>query len=166
MTEPQMGGTYDELLRAARLAESEGLYFVRPFRSSRLGAASRLRTRPTPSPPWAVSPGTQTRCGSAVLVTPITFRHPAIIAKNAVTIDQMSGGRFDLGVGTGWNDFEHDALGISIPRGHGEMGPLRGCPRLSGGSVRRRARHTQRPVLQPRSRRASEANGHPSDRWW
>ena len=51
----------------------------------------------------------------AVLVTPITFRHPAIIAKNASTIDQMSGGRFDLGVGTGWNDFEHEALGIPFP---------------------------------------------------
>jgi alkanesulfonate monooxygenase SsuD/methylene tetrahydromethanopterin reductase-like flavin-dependent oxidoreductase (luciferase family) len=50
-----------------------------------------------------------------VLVSPITFRHPAIIAKNAATIDQMSNGRFDLGLGTGWNDFEHQALGIPFP---------------------------------------------------
>jgi alkanesulfonate monooxygenase SsuD/methylene tetrahydromethanopterin reductase-like flavin-dependent oxidoreductase (luciferase family) len=48
-------------------------------------------------------------------VTPITFRHPAIIAKGAATVDQMSGGRLDLGVGTGWNEFEHSALGIPFP---------------------------------------------------
>ena len=50
-----------------------------------------------------------------MLVTPITFRHPAVIAKNAALIDQMSGGRFDLGVGTGWMDFEHQAFGIPFP---------------------------------------------------
>jgi alkanesulfonate monooxygenase len=49
------------------------------------------------------------------LVTPITFRHPAVIAKNAATIDQMSGGRFDLGVGTGWMDYEHDSFGLPFP---------------------------------------------------
>ncbi|HEX6221841.1 MAG TPA: LLM class flavin-dependent oxidoreductase, partial [Acidimicrobiia bacterium] len=40
---------------------------------------------------------------------------PAVIAKNAATIDQMSGGRFDLGVGTGWMELEHEALGIPFP---------------------------------------------------
>jgi alkanesulfonate monooxygenase SsuD/methylene tetrahydromethanopterin reductase-like flavin-dependent oxidoreductase (luciferase family) len=114
MTEPQMGGTYDELLRAARLAESEGLYsFAR---------SDHLAWSPEPAPEATdafASMGGLARDTDTVrlcvLVTPITFRHPAIIAKNAVTIDQMSGGRFDLGVGTGWNDFEHDALGIPFP---------------------------------------------------
>ena len=114
MTEPQMGGTYDELLRVARLAESEGLYsFAR---------SDHLAWSPEPAPDatdaFATMGGLARDTDTvrlAVLVTPITFRHPAIIAKNAATIDQMSGGRFDLGVGTGWNDFEHDALGIPFP---------------------------------------------------
>ena len=114
MTEPQMGGTYDELLRVARLAESEGLYsFAR---------SDHLAWSPEPAPEatdaFATMGGLARDTDTvrlAVLVTPITFRHPAIIAKNAATIDQMSGGRFDLGVGTGWNDFEHDALGIPFP---------------------------------------------------
>lgn len=114
MTEPQMGGTYDELLRVARLAESEGLYsFAR---------SDHLAWSPEPAPEatdaFATMGGLARDTDTvrlAVLVTPITFRHPAIIAKNAATIDQMSSGRFDLGVGTGWNDFEHAALGIPFP---------------------------------------------------
>ncbi len=114
MTEPQLGGTYDELLRAARLAESEGLYsFAR---------SDHLAWSPEPGPEATDAFATMgglardtDKVRLCVLVTPITFRHPAIIAKNAATIDQMSGGRFDLGVGTGWNDFEHDALGIPFP---------------------------------------------------
>ena len=51
----------------------------------------------------------------AMLVSPITFRHPAVLAKNAVTIDAMSGGRFSLGVGTGWLEAEHDLFGIPFP---------------------------------------------------
>ena len=50
-----------------------------------------------------------------MLVTPITFRHPAVIAKTAATLDQMSGGRFDLGVGTGWMEAEHEAFGLPFP---------------------------------------------------
>jgi alkanesulfonate monooxygenase SsuD/methylene tetrahydromethanopterin reductase-like flavin-dependent oxidoreductase (luciferase family) len=113
MTEPQMGGTYDEILRAARLAETEGLHSF--ARSDHL-AWGREPSDATDA--FATMGGLARDIENirlCVLVTPITFRHPAIIAKNAATIDQMSGGRFDLGVGTGWNDFEHDALGIPFP---------------------------------------------------
>jgi alkanesulfonate monooxygenase SsuD/methylene tetrahydromethanopterin reductase-like flavin-dependent oxidoreductase (luciferase family) len=47
-------------------------------------------------------------------VTPLTFRHPAVIAKTAVTIDEMSGGRFALGIGTGWMESEHEKLGMDL----------------------------------------------------
>ena len=114
MTEPQFGGTYEQILRAARLAETEGLHSF--ARSDHL--AWDREPPPEATDAFATMGGlardTET-VRLAVLVTPITFRHPAIIAKNAATIDQMSGGRFDLGVGTGWNDFEHDALGIPFP---------------------------------------------------
>jgi alkanesulfonate monooxygenase SsuD/methylene tetrahydromethanopterin reductase-like flavin-dependent oxidoreductase (luciferase family) len=49
------------------------------------------------------------------LVSPITFRHPAVMLKMAVTIDHMSGGRFVLGVGAGWLDREHELFGIPYP---------------------------------------------------
>ncbi|MCB1247608.1 MAG: LLM class flavin-dependent oxidoreductase, partial [Acidimicrobiia bacterium] len=50
-----------------------------------------------------------------VLVAPITFRHPAVLAKTGSTLDIMSGGRFTLGVGTGWMDMEHEVFGIPYP---------------------------------------------------
>ncbi len=50
-----------------------------------------------------------------VLVAPITFRHPAVLAKTALTLDRMSGGRFKLGVGAGWMDREHEVFGIPYP---------------------------------------------------
>lgn len=50
-----------------------------------------------------------------VLVSPITFRHPAVLAKSAATIQEMAGGRFKLGVGTGWMEQEHKSFGINFP---------------------------------------------------
>jgi alkanesulfonate monooxygenase SsuD/methylene tetrahydromethanopterin reductase-like flavin-dependent oxidoreductase (luciferase family) len=49
------------------------------------------------------------------LVTPITFRHPAVMAKSAVTLDEMSGSRFKLGLGVGWMEEEHSVFGIPYP---------------------------------------------------
>ncbi|HEY6628209.1 MAG TPA: LLM class flavin-dependent oxidoreductase [Acidimicrobiia bacterium] len=114
MTEPHLGGTYDQLLAAARLAEAKNLVsFAR---------CDHFLTKREPTPDatdaFATLAGLARETSTVrlcVLVTPITFRHPAVIAKNAATIDQMSGGRFDLGVGTGWMDFEHASLGISFP---------------------------------------------------
>jgi alkanesulfonate monooxygenase SsuD/methylene tetrahydromethanopterin reductase-like flavin-dependent oxidoreductase (luciferase family) len=114
MTEPQMGGTYDQILRVARLAESEGLYSF--ARSDHL--AWDRQPSPDATDAFATLAGLARETETirlCVLVTPITFRHPAIIAKNAATIDQMSGGRLDLGIGTGWNDYEHETLGIPFP---------------------------------------------------
>jgi F420-dependent oxidoreductase-like protein len=49
------------------------------------------------------------------LVSPATFRHPAVLAKNAVTVDHISGGRVELGIGAGWNAAEHAAYGFELP---------------------------------------------------
>ncbi|MGF1665241.1 MAG: LLM class flavin-dependent oxidoreductase [Acidimicrobiia bacterium] len=50
----------------------------------------------------------------ATLVSPLTFRHPAVHLKAAVTLDAMSGGRFSLGIGAGWMEEEHDAFGLEL----------------------------------------------------
>src|SRR4051794_41700742 len=49
------------------------------------------------------------------LVSPATFRHPSVLAKSAVTVDQISGGRVELGIGAGWNEPEHRAYGFPFP---------------------------------------------------
>src|SRR5207248_9283565 len=49
------------------------------------------------------------------LVSPVTFRPPAILARMAATVDQLSGGRLVLGVGAGWNQVEHDHFGLELP---------------------------------------------------
>jgi alkanesulfonate monooxygenase SsuD/methylene tetrahydromethanopterin reductase-like flavin-dependent oxidoreductase (luciferase family) len=114
MTEPHLGGTYGQQLEAARWAESEGL--VSFARCDHFLSGSD----PTPdaTDAFTVLAGLArdtTDIRLCVLVTPITFRHPAVIAKSAATIDQMSDGRLDLGVGTGWMELEHEALGIPFP---------------------------------------------------
>jgi alkanesulfonate monooxygenase SsuD/methylene tetrahydromethanopterin reductase-like flavin-dependent oxidoreductase (luciferase family) len=49
------------------------------------------------------------------MVSPMTFRPPAILAKMAAAVDQLSGGRLILGVGAGWNESEHQTFGILFP---------------------------------------------------
>lgn len=111
MTEPQMGMTYAQLLEAARLAESLGLAVF--ARSDHF--VFRRAVEPHATEAFATLAGlareTQ-RIRLLVLVSPITFRHPAVIAKAAATIDEMSGGRLNLGVGTGWMEAEHESFGL------------------------------------------------------
>jgi alkanesulfonate monooxygenase SsuD/methylene tetrahydromethanopterin reductase-like flavin-dependent oxidoreductase (luciferase family) len=56
-----------------------------------------------------------TRIRLGVLVSSNTFRHPAILLKEAVTLDHISEGRLILGIGTGWNEDEHRRYGIDLP---------------------------------------------------
>jgi alkanesulfonate monooxygenase SsuD/methylene tetrahydromethanopterin reductase-like flavin-dependent oxidoreductase (luciferase family) len=112
MTEPQLGGTYRQLLAAARAAEGLGLAaFARSdhfYDESHAPATEAFTTlaglaRETES------------IRLVVLVSPITFRHPAVLVRSAASLDEMSGGRFDLGLGTGWMELEHQAFGIPFP---------------------------------------------------
>lgn len=50
-----------------------------------------------------------------ILVSSNTFRHPSVLAKQAVTVDQISSGRLILGIGAGWFDLEHGQFGIELP---------------------------------------------------
>ena len=111
MTEPQMGMTYDQVLALARYAEDRGLdAFARSdhYLFPRVAA-------PHATDAFATLAGLArdtNRIDLVVLVSPITFREPWVIAKTAATIDEMSGGRLVLGLGTGWMPEEHTAFGI------------------------------------------------------
>lgn len=114
MVEPQIGGTYDDLLAIARWAEESGFS---SFARSDHYLSSR-QPRPDATDAFATLAGLARDTSTialCVLVAPFTFRHPSVVLKNATTIDQMSGGRFELGVGTGWMDLEHDEFGIPFP---------------------------------------------------
>ncbi len=56
-----------------------------------------------------------TRLRFGTLVSPATFRHPAVLAKSAVTVDHVSGGRVEVGIGAGWWEREHEVYGIPMP---------------------------------------------------
>lgn len=114
----QASGTYDDVLEAALFAEKRGLAsFALP--DHYLLALDEEAAGTTPAPDaFAQLAGLArdtTSIELAVLVSPITFRHPAVLAKSAVTIDRMSGGRFTLGIGAGWLDREHEVFGFPYP---------------------------------------------------
>jgi len=115
MTEPQQGLTYDEVLALARAAEAAGLEAF--FRSDHYASFPGSAGLPT-TDAWATLAGlaretTTIRIGS--LVSPVTFRIPGAFAKMVTTVDEMSGGRVEVGMGAGWNDTEHHQLGIPYP---------------------------------------------------
>jgi alkanesulfonate monooxygenase SsuD/methylene tetrahydromethanopterin reductase-like flavin-dependent oxidoreductase (luciferase family) len=114
MTEPQLGMEYGELLEVARLAERLELAV---FARSDHYAFPR-REGPHATDAFATIAGLAretTDIRLCVLVSPVTFRHPAVIAKTAATIDEMSSGRLALGVGTGWMEEEHEQFGLPFP---------------------------------------------------
>jgi alkanesulfonate monooxygenase SsuD/methylene tetrahydromethanopterin reductase-like flavin-dependent oxidoreductase (luciferase family) len=113
MVEPQMGGTYAELLTLARAAEDAG--FTAFARSDHYLAGDDSVAATDALTTIAGLARETNKIKLTVLVTPLTFRHPGVIAKTAATLDEMSGGRFELGVGTGWMESEHRAFGIALP---------------------------------------------------
>ena len=118
-TEPQQGATYDDLLAVARRAEELGFgAFFRSDHYLAIGDALEGGGFPGPTDAWTTLAGlardTSTiRLGT--LVSPATFRHPGVLAISVANVDQMSGGRVELGLGAGWYDQEHTAYGIPFP---------------------------------------------------
>jgi len=115
MTEPQQGLTYDEILAVARTAEESGIEAY--FRSDHYASFPGGEGLPT-TDAWTTLAGlaretTTIRLG--VLVSPVTFRIPGNLAKVIQTVDEMSDGRVEAGFGAGWNEDEHEQLGIPFP---------------------------------------------------
>lgn len=114
-TEPQQGAGYADLLAIARATEELG--FDGFFRSDHyLGMGTD--GLPGPTDAWTTLAGLARETSSirlGTLVTSVTFRHPGILAIQVAQVDEMSGGRIELGLGTGWFEAEHTALGIPFP---------------------------------------------------
>ena len=115
MIEGQEGLTWDRWRRIVRTAEDGG--FESLFRSDHLtglfGDARRPSLDTWASLTWLATATSRIRFGP--LVCPLTFHHPALLAKRAAAVAELSGGRLDLGIGAGWHEGEHRMFGIPFP---------------------------------------------------
>jgi F420-dependent oxidoreductase-like protein len=113
--EPQQGASYDDQLTVARLAE--GLGFGAFFRSDHY-LAMGVDGRPGPTDSWVTLAGIARETDTirlGTMMTAATFRYPGPLAIQVAQVDQMSGGRVELGIGAGWYDAEHAAYAIPFP---------------------------------------------------
>jgi alkanesulfonate monooxygenase len=115
-TEPQQGASYDDLLNIARAAEDAG--FDAFFRSDHYLKMGDVSGEPGPTDAWITLAGLARETSTirlGTLVTAATFRLPGPLAITVAQVDQMSGGRVELGLGSGWFADEHTAYGIPFP---------------------------------------------------
>ncbi|WP_433287234.1 LLM class F420-dependent oxidoreductase [Pseudonocardia sp. CA-142604] len=115
-TEPQQGASYDDLLRVARATEDAG--YDAFFRSDHYLKMGEVSGEPGPSDAWITLAGLArdtSRVRLGTLVNSATFRLPGPLAIAVAGVDQMSGGRVELGLGAGWFEAEHAAYGIPFP---------------------------------------------------
>jgi F420-dependent oxidoreductase-like protein len=111
MIEGQEGVTWEDWVRLARLTERHGLEGL--FRSDHYTAIVRADADALDA--WTTLAGLaavteKIRLGT--LVSPATFRHPSVLARMAVTVDHISRGRLDVGMGAAWYEREHVAHGF------------------------------------------------------
>lgn len=116
-TEPQQGATYDTVLTVAKATEDLGFdAFFRSDHYLKMGGADGL---PGPTDAWITLAGLAretSRIRLGTLMTAATFRLPGVLAIEVAQVDQMSGGRVELGIGAGWYAEEHAAYGIPFPK--------------------------------------------------
>lgn len=116
-TEPQQGASYAQLLAVARTGEEAGFdAFFRSDHFQKMG--THFSGLPGPSDAWITLAGlardTSTiRLGT--LVNSATFRNPGVLAVSVANVDDMSGGRVELGLGAGWYVDEHRSYGVPFP---------------------------------------------------
>jgi F420-dependent oxidoreductase-like protein len=111
MVEGQEGVTWDEWVALARTAEEAGLEGL--FRSDHYSAIVRPVAGALDA--WTTLAGLAAlteRIRLGTMVSPATFRHPSVLARMATTVDHVSGGRVELGMGAGWYQRDHSENGF------------------------------------------------------
>jgi F420-dependent oxidoreductase-like protein len=115
MIEGQEDVTWAQWLGLAGACEQHGLEGL--FRSDHYLSVFGRRERGSLDA-WATLAGLAARTSRirlGTLVSPATFRHPSVLAKMVATVDHISGGRVELGLGAGWHQDEHTAYGFDMP---------------------------------------------------
>ena len=115
MIEGQEGVTWEQWVALAEACEEHGVEAL--FRSDHYLSQSDARGKQALDA-WTTLAGLAartTRLRLGTLVSPVTFRYPALLANAAATVDQISGGRVEVGIGGGWMVPEHDAFGFPFP---------------------------------------------------
>ncbi len=118
-TEPHQGASYDDVLAVAKKTEECG--YDAFFRSDHYLRMTPGDPLPGPTDAWITLAGLAretSRIRLGTLVSPVTFRLPSVLAISVAQVDAMSGGRIELGLGTGWFEAEHRAYGIPFPDVH------------------------------------------------
>jgi alkanesulfonate monooxygenase SsuD/methylene tetrahydromethanopterin reductase-like flavin-dependent oxidoreductase (luciferase family) len=114
MVEGQEGPSWDDWLALADACEQHGLEAL--FRSDHY--LSQTDPDRVATDAWTLIGALAARTSKlrlGTLVSPVTFRHPAVVAKAAATADQVSDGRIEVGMGAGWMAEEHERFGIDFP---------------------------------------------------
>jgi F420-dependent oxidoreductase-like protein len=115
MIEGQEGVSWERWLALAAAAEDAGLEAL--FRSDHY-LSLEAPTERASLDAWttlAALAARTSRIRLGTLVSPATFRHPSVLAKSVATVDHVSGGRVELGLGAGWMELEHRAYGFEFP---------------------------------------------------
>jgi F420-dependent oxidoreductase-like protein len=120
MIEGQEDVTWEQWLALAAACEEHGIDTL--FRSDHyLGISSGERAGSLDA--WTLLSALAARTTTlrlGTMVSPVTFRHPSLLARAAVTVDHVSGGRVEIGMGAGWFEREHEAFGLDFGSGFGE----------------------------------------------
>jgi F420-dependent oxidoreductase-like protein len=124
MIEGQEGVSWDEWVALADACEQHGIEAL--FRSDHYLSQSEPAAKQALDA-WTTLAGLAARTTTlrlGTLVSPVTFRAPAVLANAAATVDHISGGRVEVGIGAGWMTAEHDAFGFPFPETRERMAML------------------------------------------
>src|SRR5258708_1691239 len=138
MIEGQEGLTWERWLRLAQMAEDLGFESLcRSDHLTGLGGESKRPSLETWTSLTALALRTK-RIRFGPMVSPLTFYHPALLAKMAAAVDTLSGGRLDLRLGPGWDEHEHKMFGVPFPTGKERLHHLVPAPRPHSSPPKRR----------------------------
>jgi alkanesulfonate monooxygenase SsuD/methylene tetrahydromethanopterin reductase-like flavin-dependent oxidoreductase (luciferase family) len=123
MVEGQEGVSWDQWLALAEACERHGLEAL--FRSDHYLSQTDPARAATDA--WTLLGALAARTSRlrlGTLVSPVTFRHPSVLARAAATVDHISSGRVEVGIGAGWMDAEHERFGFRFPETGERVGLL------------------------------------------